>query len=150
MSLSNEITQSIDTVEHEALLEAVKTVNLLEKKASLFFADHGISEAQYNILIVLKLEARPLTQVEIGERLVISRAGITAVLDKLENKGYVVRKKVVSDRRVFHVEMTKQGKKIVDKVEPLYLEEVHELMSCFNKKECKQLSEFMIRLRKKV
>lgn len=149
MALGDEIKQKIATIEHEALLNTVRTVQSLEKKANVFFAEYGISQAQYNILIVLKIEAKPLTQVEISERLVLSRAGVTTVMDKLDKKGYITRTVAPDDRRAFHIEMTKEGKKIVDKVELEYLAQVKDIMSVFNEKECKTLIDFMERLRTK-
>ena len=149
MSLHKEIKlkDGMLTVQHEALLNIVRTANMIGKISNTFFAGFGITEAQYNVLIVLKLEDKPLTQVEIGERLIVSRANMTSLLDKLEKKAYVIRKTVEGDRRIFQIELTGEGKKILHKVEPAYLEQVENNMACLKIVECKELSKTLTLLR---
>ncbi|MBN1794865.1 MAG: MarR family transcriptional regulator [Candidatus Omnitrophica bacterium] len=149
MSLPKELKMKggMLTTQHEALLNIVRTATIIGKLSNAFFGRFGITEAQYNVLIVLKLADKPLTQVEIGERLVVSRANMTALLDKLEKKAYVIRKKVEGDRRIFQIELTKEGRKLLDKVEPAYLRQVESNMACLNLSACKALSRVLTLLR---
>jgi len=143
MSLAKELKMNdeFDSPQHEALLNIVRTAQVLAKHGQVFFQRYDLTEAQYNVLIVLKLEGRPLTQVELGDRLVVSRANITALLDKLEKKGWVRRCTVDGDRRVFEILLTEAGRKTVDTVEPLYLKEVRHCMRGLESGECRRLSE---------
>jgi MarR family 2-MHQ and catechol resistance regulon transcriptional repressor len=143
MSLAKELKMNdeFDSLQHEALLNIVRTAQVLAKHGQVFFQQYDLTEAQYNVLIVLKLEGRHLTQVELGERLVVSRANITALLDKLEKKGWVQRCTVDGDRRVFEIQLTDAGRKTVDKVEPLYLNEVKRCMRGLKSQDCRKLSQ---------
>jgi len=151
MSLDKEINMKskINTVNHEALLNIVRIASLIDKRAYEFFLEFNITQAQYNVLVVLKLEGGPLNQVDISRRLVVSRAGITSILDKLEKKGYIRREKVKSDRRVLEVSLTDESIKLLEVVEPRYLEEVEKNMKVLNEKECKNLNESLFKLSKK-
>lgn len=149
MPLAKEILikGKINSVRHEALLGVVRTAGFIDKRGQKFFTQFGITQAQYNVLIILKLEGS-LTQIEIGRRLVISRAGITSIIDKLEKKRLVKRSAVKSDRRVFNIELTAEGRKILDAVEPCYLREVEKVMRCLSKTQCRQLNKMLETLRK--
>ncbi|MFC1806876.1 MarR family winged helix-turn-helix transcriptional regulator [Candidatus Omnitrophota bacterium] len=148
MSLGKEIKQKINSTRHEALLDIVHTNNYLSKTSRLFFDKFGITESQYNIMIIIKLENRKLTQVEIGERMVSSRSNITSLIDKLQKKNYVRRLPVEGDRRVFQVELTDKGIKKLAEVEPVYVKTVEKIMGCFSLEESKQLSSLLVKMRK--
>ena len=149
MTLSREIKMKgeFKSVKHEALLNIVKTANVVQKRSNVFFSEFGLTDAQYNVLIVLNLEGAGLTQVEIGKRVIASRSNITALIDRLEKSKYVKRSNVEGDRRVFNVELASEGKKLLDKIEKKYVDEVEQVMGCFTEKESKQISQLMVKLR---
>lgn len=149
MTLAKEIRMKneIESVRHEALLNIVRTASFIGKISNTFFSKHRLTEAQYNVLIVLKLEGVALTQMEIGERLLTSRANITSLIDKLEKKRYVRREEVENDRRIYRVFLTEKGKHVLEKVEKAYLEKVEQIMSCISEAECKTVSHSLEKLR---
>jgi len=126
-------------LKHKGLLAIVRTANVIQKKSQAFFSTFDITDAQYNVMIVLKLAGESLSQVQISELVVASRANITALIDRLEKKEYVERKSVEGDRRVFHVELTAKGRDVVDRVEPLYIKEVAQAMQTVTRAECEAL-----------
>jgi len=56
--------------------------------------------------------------------MVSSRSNITSLIDKLQKKGFVNRLPVSGDRRAYVVELTDEGRKRIEKIEPKYLEAV--------------------------
>lgn len=147
MSLEKETKLKINSARHEALLNVVFTSNYLAKHSRNFFIKFGITEAQYNIMIIIKLENRKLTQVEISERMVSSRSNITSLIDKLQEKGYVNRLSVEGDRRVYAVELTDEGKKKLDEVEPIYDKTVEKIMKNISIDESKKISALLAKIR---
>ena len=148
MSLAKEIgAQEINSVRHEALLNIVRTSDFIGKLSSKFFGKFGLTEAQYNVLIILKLNAKSLTQVEIGKKLISSRANITSLVDRLEKKNYVERKKDDFDRRLYKVNLTKEGLNLLEKVEPTYVNEVEKRMASINESDCRKLSAILVKFR---
>ena len=81
-------------IRHETVLNIVRTATLLSARAGTLFRRFGLTEAQFNVLFSLKFSTGDVTQAELGKRLVVTRASITSVLDKLEEKGLVHRLKV--------------------------------------------------------
>lgn len=51
-----------------------------------------------------------LTVSQVAEKLHLSRATITATVDRLVKKGYAERVRDEKDRRVIHIELTKKGR----------------------------------------
>ena len=51
----------------------------------------------------------------VANELNVSNSHITAVTEKLINKGFVTRSRSTSDRRVVYLEITEQGKDLVAK-----------------------------------
>jgi DNA-binding MarR family transcriptional regulator len=64
----------------------------------------GIAESELDALEHLE-ESGPLTQRELGERLLLSSGGVTVLVDRLERAGWVRRRPHPSDRRAVVVEL---------------------------------------------
>ena len=134
-------------VRHEAVLNIVRTANLLSTKAAQLFRQFDLTEAQFNVLFALKFADSEITQAELGKRLVVTRASITSVLDKLEHKGLVRRIDVPGNRRIHHVRLTSKGLELIEHVEPIYRAEVHGVLEGFDDDECRVLIESMEKVR---
>lgn len=135
---------------HETVLNVVRTATMLSAKAAQLFRRFGLTEAQFNVLFALKFANGNITQAELGKRLVVTRASITSVLDKLEAKGYVNRIDVPDNRRIHHVELTPEGRELVETVEPVYREEVHRALGDLDNGQCRALIAMMETVRERV
>jgi DNA-binding MarR family transcriptional regulator len=69
----------------------------------------GIGRRHFGVLAVLG-EEKPLSQVEIGERLGIDRNTMVLLLDDLEAKALVTRRRDPADRRAHLVTLTDAGR----------------------------------------
>lgn len=72
-------------------------------------APFGIDGRQLAVLFVLA-EQYPLSQLEAAGRLNVDRTTMVALVDVLEDKGLVVRRRSAEDRRKNIVELTGQGR----------------------------------------
>lgn len=143
MSLQEELglQHPFKDLRHETVLSIVRTANLLSARAAQVFRRYELTEAQFNVLFALKFSEGDVTQAELGKRLVVTRASITSVLDKLESKNLVRRKNVVGNRRIHHVTLTAEGAALVDEVEPVYRNEIYEALRDFTDADCNTLNE---------
>ncbi|MDX9975877.1 MAG: MarR family transcriptional regulator [FCB group bacterium] len=149
MTLQKELGLDLpfEDLRHEAVLSIVRTASMLANGGADIFRQHDLTEAQFNVLLALKYKDRTLTQSDLGQRLVITRASVTSVLDKLEAKKLVERRNVPGNRRIFHVELTPKGQDLVEKVEPVYRETVHRVLASFSDKDCRALTALLERVR---
>lgn len=74
----------------------------------------GASQTVAQALAVLDGASEALTPSEIGERMLVSSATITSVLDSLELRGWVHRTPNPDDRRSLLIEITDEGRAISD------------------------------------
>lgn len=72
----------------------------------------GIHGRHFSVLAVLG-EEKPLSQVEISERLGIDRNTMTLLLDDLEAKNLVTRRRDPRDRRAHLVTLTDAGREVL-------------------------------------
>lgn len=135
---------------HESVLSIVRTASVLSNAGDQLFRQFDLTEAQFNVLLSLKYNPHNVTQTDLGKRLVVTRASITSVLDKLEGKQLVERRDVPNNRRSYHVVLTDKGLGLVNKVEPLYRENIYKALEGLDEKDCRQLVRILDRVRAQV
>ncbi len=71
----------------------------------------GITYTQYIVFLVL-WEYEPLPVGEIGKKLFLDNGTLTPLLKKMENEGYILRKRGKEDERVVYISLTDKGRKL--------------------------------------
>lgn len=153
MGLAEELglDRPIQTVEHESLLNIIYTGTMIARAAFRYFQGTDLTDAQFNVLVQLKCAGgRSLSQSVLGRRLVVNKADMTGIIDRLERTGLVVRLPRPGDRRVHMIAMTDRGEKMVDSLEPGYLDGVHRLMAGIPARDLKGLNRVLEAVRKNV
>lgn len=84
-------------------------------------AGHDITPEQWVVLYRLH-ETQGLTQCGLGERTVKDRTTITRILDRMEAKDLLVRRRDHHDRRSQRIFLTPEGKTLVTRLVPLVQE----------------------------
>src|SRR6476659_3473988 len=93
----------------ECAMNLVFTADLLVKRIASLLQPFDLSPASGLVLSVLADAESPLPPNKIADRLIISRATATGLIDSLERRGYVQRRPHHSDRRMLLVELTDTG-----------------------------------------
>ncbi len=94
----------------ESAMNLVLTAELLEKRIASLLQPFELSPATGLVLSILADSETPLSPNAIADRLIISRASVTSLLDSLEKRGFVKRQPHLSDRRMLLVELTGAGR----------------------------------------
>lgn len=140
--------QPFESLEEEAALNIVRTSDQLQIRFARLLREFGLSSpTQYNILRILRGEGKPLPILEIASRTITVVPGITGLIDRLEQAGFVSRRRCAKDRRVIYVALTDQGAKtLADLDEPL-LALHRKLAGHLSRGELKDLSRLLEKLR---
>jgi len=101
----------------------ITTISSLLEKITWYFGDHGISEkccedlsfAEYTALKIVYENDQASIQF-IGNALNFTKSGATKIINRLERKGYVVRKNSLRDGRFCCVSITAEGIAIISKI----------------------------------
>ncbi|MSP41296.1 MAG: MarR family transcriptional regulator [Deltaproteobacteria bacterium] len=83
---------------------------------------------------------------EIGAKMMVTVSNLTGIVDRLEDKKLVVRKRDDKDRRVVHVILTEKGAKIYRSTIPLFEKCVAEVFVGLSNAEQKELSAILRKL----
>jgi DNA-binding MarR family transcriptional regulator len=89
---------------------------LLAKRQEAVFDRFGLNRGEVGALSALRLSGPPhrLSPTRLGKGLMLSSAGVTSRVDRLERRGLVRRLADPDDRRGVIVELTDQGLEVVD------------------------------------
>ena len=107
----------------------------------------GLPLDWYHVLVALEHapEGR-LRMGELGEHVMLSRSGLTRLVDRIEEAGLVERHLCPHDRRAFETILTAKGREAREKSWPIYARAIAEgFGSRYSEKEAQQLSELLTR-----
>jgi MarR family 2-MHQ and catechol resistance regulon transcriptional repressor len=97
-----------------------------------------MSDSQFGTLEML-FHLGPLHQKAIGQKLLISKSNVVAVIDKLEKQGLVKRQRSTDDRRCVFVHLTEKGRDLIQELFPVHVAAIVEEMSCLTAAEQEKL-----------
>jgi len=113
------------------LMRAADTIN---SAVNFSLSKYGLTESQFNVLDAL-YHLGPLSQKELGFKLLRSGGNITMVIDNLEKDAYVERRRGTEDRRIFFIHLTKKGEKKLEEVLTVQVNLITSDMNRLSKKE---------------
>jgi DNA-binding MarR family transcriptional regulator len=119
-SLQSEIKQSVPfrSLEEEAHLSIIRTADLLSRSGAALLKEHGLTLTQYNVLRILRgAGTEGLPSGEVADRMITREPDITRLLDRMEDKGWVHRRRDPEDRRVMRVWITLAGRELTDRLD---------------------------------
>lgn len=106
-----------ESLELEAVLNVIRTHAAFASDAAKIFKEHGISEPQYNVLRILRGHATPVSVYQIAGEMVSPHPDMPRLVDRLVAAELVTKTRCENDRRVVRVNLTKQGKAILEKLD---------------------------------
>lgn len=86
--------------------------------------------AWYDVMV--QLSAAPdgrLSMRELAERVLLSKSGVTRLVDRMADAGYVERDSCAEDRRIVYARLTDKGRTIFDQVRPGHIGDVERYFS---------------------
>jgi DNA-binding MarR family transcriptional regulator len=114
---------------------------VLGRDVEQVFARHGLRSGEFDVLAALRRSGSPYTLIpsELSAALMMSRAGMTNRLDRLEAAGLVVRSLDPADRRSFQVALTGKGREVIDATLTEHAANIARLVSCLTPEQSESL-----------
>ena len=126
---SKRVKRALDS--YTKLMRAADTIN---SAVNLSLSKFKLTESQFNVLDAL-YHLGPLSQKELGYKLLKSGGNITMVIDNLEKAAYVERIRGAEDRRIFFVHLTNKGGKRLEDILPVQVNFITNEMNRLSKTE---------------
>lgn len=115
--------ESKDERSTRLLNELKKMINTIDEKHNSFFEKYDISLPKFGVLLVLYDNNDDGVMLSyIGEQLLVSKANITGLIDRLEKQGLVERIRDNKDRRKISATLTEDGRKFTEMIMQKYRE----------------------------
>ena len=96
----------------EAVMNTIRTADMLFDQIGRLLRPLNVSAAGGLVLGILR-DRGPISPSELGDRLIVTRATVTGLLDSLERRGFVRRSANPVDRRSLLAEITPAGLDVV-------------------------------------
>jgi DNA-binding MarR family transcriptional regulator len=103
-----------DSVSMDAARKLASCVALFSRATGRALAKWEMTWPQAVSLLILRERAEPTNATKLVEELGLGRTAMTAVVDRLERRGWVERKPHPRDRRVALLDLTSSGRQVAD------------------------------------
>ena len=128
--------QPFSSMEEEALLNLMRTADMMHRAFHRKTRDWGVTSTQYNVLRILR-GAQPLglTCSAIGTRMITAEPDITRLLSRLKTLRFVRQQRDRHDRRVVWTQISKTGLQLLKEMDPVIQQLPVELLGQLSKTE---------------
>ena len=130
----------------ECAMNLAFTADLMLSQISRLLQPFDLTPASGLVLSILADSVEPLPPHEIAERLIVSRATVTGLIDSLEKREYVRRRPHPTDRRMLLVEITEKGRQVAKEFRPVVHRHQRMWFQLLDEKEQERLTGFLQRI----
>jgi DNA-binding MarR family transcriptional regulator len=133
-----------------ALLTRVKVEMLAALDAELAadkrLAPLELSAAQWAVIASLAAGSEPQSAADLCKGISYDAGAMTRMLDRLESKGLLRRRRSADDRRLVHLELTDEGKAAYPRMREISLSVANRFLRGFSRAEARQLESLLTRM----
>jgi DNA-binding MarR family transcriptional regulator len=145
-SLQAELKQNLPFTsrEQEAYLSLLRTADSLQEQVEARLKQFGLTGTQYNALRILRgAGSKGLPCRKIGSRMITHDPDITRLLNRLEDRGMVERKRDRTDRRVTFGKITSSGMRLLREMDGPVDKHGREMLRHVGQEKLQQLIELL-------
>jgi DNA-binding MarR family transcriptional regulator len=146
MSLENDIQSKFRSEHHKIMVNLIYTYNWAMEKSKRFFEKAGLTPQQFNILRILRGSGKPLSTLQIRQRMLDRMSDTSRIVDRLLKKELVQKVVCTDDRRLVDITISEKGMKLLHELDN-YNDEMDALLSSINEEEAKTLNQLLDKLR---
>jgi DNA-binding MarR family transcriptional regulator len=122
-----------------------RTQRLMLDRIEAVFASQGITFQQWIVLMHLR-DGLATTTAGLCHELRHDSGAMTRLIDQLEERGFIGRRRQEADRRVVDLELTSAGRKMVESLIPLAVDTLNGVLDDFTKADVQQLKSLLRRI----
>jgi MarR family 2-MHQ and catechol resistance regulon transcriptional repressor len=135
-----------DPLAHRALQALLRAEAAVRKRVAAELNREGVSPAGFSVLVVLTVARGSVELKTLRRRLGWSKANATEVTANLEEHGLVRRRRDPSDRRLVIVDLTREGRALVERLFPEHSDRVTQAFGALDETEKRSLAEICRKL----
>jgi DNA-binding MarR family transcriptional regulator len=129
----------------EGVMNTIRTADMFFDRIGRLLRPLGVSAAGGLVLGILR-DHGTMSPSVLGERLIVTRATVTGLLDSLERRGFVSRSANPADRRSLLVEVTPAGLAVVQELRTIVHRNERDWMSVLSDAELRTYVDLLHRI----
>lgn len=147
MSIDKDIKQRRFISEHhKAIVNLIFTYNWTTEQLKQIFDKQDLTMQQFNILRILRGSEKPISTLQIRERMLDKMSDTSRIVDRLIIKGLAKKMTCKEDKRLVDVTITEKGRKVLQKID-LQDDEMKNIVSALSDKEAKTFNKLLDKIR---
>ncbi|HZI92265.1 MAG TPA: MarR family transcriptional regulator [Thermoleophilaceae bacterium] len=135
-----------DPLAHRALQALLRAESSVRRALAAELEREGVSAAGFSALVVLTTAGGTIELRALRRRLGWSKANATEVTLTLQSRGLVRRRRLASDRRAAALDLTFDGRELVDRLFPEHSDRVTTAFSALDEDEKRSFAELCRKL----
>lgn len=148
MGIEKDIQQArFRNVHQKAAINLIYTVGWMRDRTKSMFEAEDITPQQFNILRILRGSfPKPLSTLQIRERMLEKMSDTSRIVDRLIAKGLVKKLTCKNDRRLVDVIISDKGKKLLERLDTRQ-DEIDGVLGKLSEKDANILSDLLDKIR---
>lgn len=147
MGIEKDISQTTFRNEYQkSIINLIYTYNWLNEKMKKVFDKEDITGQQYNILRILRGAGKPISTLQIRERMLDKMSDTSRIVDRLVLKGLAKKTVCKDDKRLVDVSISPKGKTLLEKID-LYEKDMDAILGNLSDAEAKTLNKLLDKIR---
>ena len=147
MGIENDINQAKFRNDYQkAIINFIYTFNWMNEKMKSILEREDITPQQFNILRILRGAGKPISTMQIRQRMLDKMSDTSRIVDRLLIKGLAKKNICSKDKRLVDVSITDKGKKLLDKTDK-YDDEMDAILNNLSGPETKSLNKLLDKIR---
>lgn len=147
MGIEKDINQRNFKSEHQkAFVNLIYTYNWTTEQLRHILDKEDLTMQQFNILRILRGSDKPLSTLQIRERMLDKMSDTSRIVDRLLVKGLVKKSTCKADKRLVDVVIADKGRKILQKLD-LQEADIEKIVSALSEKEAETFNQLLDKIR---
>ena len=147
MSLEKDISQQSFRNEYQkGIINLIYTYNWMNEKMKKVFDSADITAQQYNILRILRGAAKPISTLQIRERMLDKMSDTSRIVDRLVLKGLAKKNVCKNDKRLVDVSISLKGMNLLEKIDK-HEKDMDAILGTLSDAEAKTLNKLLDKIR---
>ncbi|MEP7108663.1 MAG: MarR family transcriptional regulator [Ferruginibacter sp.] len=147
MSIDKDTNQRSFKSEYQrAIINLIFTYNWTTEKLKQIFDKENLTMQQFNILRILRGSDKPLSTLQIRDRMLDKMSDTSRIVDRLIIKGLARKITSPKDKRLVDVSITENGKLVLGKTD-LHEDEIQNIVRALSEKEARTLNKLLDKIR---
>jgi MarR family 2-MHQ and catechol resistance regulon transcriptional repressor len=119
-------------------IKLIRSAEVISSKINLELSNYRLTESQFGVLDAL-FHLGPMKHLELGKKILKSGGNITMVINNLEKRELVQRRRSEKDKREFIIHLTPKGKIKIKETLPIIVKKIKKHFEILNKDEQREL-----------